>query len=101
MGAADAIVAVTIGDSGDRTAELTQAKEAAAGAILRFRLKPVAAGTDEDGEPVTVCLVDEIDAIESSPKPTGCKVSGSAPWTSWSTKLPHTGSRFQPARLPE
>ncbi len=59
---------IEVGRNGDcRFVRLDKVKEAEDGEKRFFRLKPVVIGTDEDGEAITSCIVEEVDgsAVES------------------------------------
>lgn len=71
-GALDAFIEVNRDASDNREWSLIRAKDSAETAPVGFRLDVVELGTDEDGDPVTSCIVEPVD------KPfKGCKVSKS------------------------
>ena len=59
IGAADLVVEVAKAEDGSRTATVTAAKDDPDGAAVGFRLRLVELGTDQDGDPITTCIVDE------------------------------------------
>jgi hypothetical protein len=61
IGAADLVVEVVNMGDGSRTATVTQAKDDPDGGAMGFRLRVVDLGTDQDGDPITTCVVDELD----------------------------------------
>ncbi len=61
IGAADAVVEVAKAGDGSRTATLTMAKDDADGVAMGIRLRVVEMGTDDDGDPITTCIVDEME----------------------------------------
>jgi hypothetical protein len=65
-GAVDCIIEVTKLDDGSRRALIAAAKDDADGAALGFKLGPVALGEDEDGDPITTLLVEELDSPTSA-----------------------------------
>jgi hypothetical protein len=66
---ADAVVMLDEPSSdGLRSGVVTKVKDAVSGAAFAFRLRTVDLGTDSDGDPVTTCLVDPVDAPDR-PKP--------------------------------
>ena len=68
--AADVEVEVSKGENGDRQARVMKARDDADGQALAFRLKVVELGIDDDGDAVTTCTVEEIDAApKSQPRP--------------------------------
>jgi hypothetical protein len=58
-GAADTELEVSLAN-GVRTARVVKQKDAEGEAAFTFRLRTVTVGTDEDGDPVTTCVVDEL-----------------------------------------
>jgi hypothetical protein len=62
IGAADLVVEIAKAEDGNRTATVTAAKDDPDGAAMGFRLRVVELGTDEDDDPITTCIVDELDA---------------------------------------
>ncbi len=56
------------GQSGQRVATATKQRDLEAGEPLPFELEPVPLGTDEDGEPVSSCIVKHLDAADAPPK---------------------------------
>lgn len=60
---------IEVGRNGDsRFVRLDKVKEAEDGAKRFFRLKPVAIGAGEDGEPITSCIVEAVDGSEAEKK---------------------------------
>jgi hypothetical protein len=68
VGAADALIAVALDEAGIRTATVAGAKDDPADQQMAFRLTVEELGTDADGDPLTTCLVDELDPA-AVPKP--------------------------------
>ena len=68
-GAADLLLAIANAKDGARTATVTAARNDPEGAVMRFRLREMTLGTDEDGDPITTCLVDELDLPEQQQTP--------------------------------
>lgn len=65
--AADAELEITrLGDA--RIATISKQKDADDGAAFAFKLLPVEIGTDEDGEPVTSCVIEHIDKLPAKPR---------------------------------
>ena len=57
---------IEVGRNGDsRFVRLDKVKEAEDSAKRFFRLKPVVIGTDEDGEPITSCIVEAVEGSEA------------------------------------
>ncbi|MDZ4865695.1 MAG: AAA family ATPase [Alphaproteobacteria bacterium] len=69
MGAADLLLRVAKSDTGAGTATVTKAKDVEGGKVLGFQLRQVEVGTDEDGDPLTTCIVDDADAPTKCPGP--------------------------------
>jgi hypothetical protein len=61
-GAADALIEVTKAEDGTRTATLQNAKDDPSDQAMRFLLRAVDLGTDDDGDQRTTCVVEEIEA---------------------------------------
>jgi hypothetical protein len=61
IGAADLVVEIAKADGGSRTATVTAAKDDPDGAAMGFKLRVVELGTDQDGDPITTCMVEEIE----------------------------------------
>ena len=59
IGAADLVVEIAKAEDGNRTATVTAAKDDPDGAAMGFKLRVVELGTDQDGDPITTCTVDE------------------------------------------
>jgi KaiC/GvpD/RAD55 family RecA-like ATPase len=59
-GAADAIIEVTKDDDGTRRAVIAAAKDDPDGTVMGFKLNVVELGEDEDGDPITTLLVEEL-----------------------------------------
>jgi hypothetical protein len=62
IGAADLVVEITKAPDGTRTATVTAAKDDPDGAAMGFNLRVVQLGIDADGEPITTCVAEEMDA---------------------------------------
>lgn len=69
-GAVDVEIRVSRGDSYS-VAEVTKMKDGEHGAAAAFTMQQIVLETDEDGDPVTSCVVSHIDAVESSAAPAG------------------------------
>lgn len=65
--AADAELEVTR-DNDDRTIRLSKSKDGEDGLLFGFRLNVVSIGEDEDGDPVTSCVVEATEAVQSAGK---------------------------------
>ena len=73
-GAVDTAIEVVRGKgSGDSEARLDKVKDAEDGVKFSFRLKQVELGVDEDGDPITTCIVEHTGEAfhDTSPKLTG------------------------------
>ena len=57
------------GQSGQRTATATKQRDLEAGEPMPFELEAVPLGTDEDGEPISSCVVKHLDAADAPPQP--------------------------------
>jgi hypothetical protein len=68
IGAADAIIEVSVGDGGIRSASPTDVKDDASGYTMGFVLKVVELDKDEDGDPITTCLIEEQGPDEKRPQ---------------------------------
>lgn len=68
VGAADAIVAVKKESAGQFVARVEEMKDGPADAVLTSRLVPIEIGIDQDGEPITSCVVEEVETSAASPK---------------------------------
>jgi hypothetical protein len=67
--AADTVVEVSAdAATGLHTAKVVKQRDGETGAEYPFRLKVVELGTDEDGDPVTSCVVVEADATPANPR---------------------------------
>jgi hypothetical protein len=73
IGAADLVVEIAKADDASRTATVTAAKDDPDGAAMGFKLRVIELGTDQDGDPITTCIVDEMD----EPTTPGAKLSKS------------------------
>lgn len=60
-GAADCMIEVNRADN-DRTATIVKQKNAQDGATFGFKLKTVPIGHDDDGDPITSCVLEHVDA---------------------------------------
>ena len=69
-GAVDVEIRVSRGESYS-VAEVTKMKDGEHGDPAAFTLQQIVLGTDEDGDPVTSCVVSHIDAVEFSAAPAG------------------------------
>jgi hypothetical protein len=65
-GAVDAQIAIARGMAGNATATVEHMKDGAEGDVLAFRLETVEVGTDDDGDPITSCVVEPADAVPVS-----------------------------------
>jgi hypothetical protein len=59
IGAADLVVEIAKGADGNRTATVTAAKDDPDGGAMGFKLRVIEVGTDQDGDPITTCIVEE------------------------------------------
>jgi len=62
LGAVDTELEITRADDGLRTLRVTKQRDGVDGQTFAFRLEPVELGTDQDGDPVTSCVVVPADA---------------------------------------
>jgi hypothetical protein len=69
-GAVDVEIRVTRGDAYS-VADVTKMKDGEPGAAAAFTLQQIVLETDEDGDPVTSCVVTHVDAEESTATPVG------------------------------
>lgn len=70
LGAADTMIRVEAdADSGARTAEIEWCRDGEAGERLGFKLRPVPLGIDADGDTVSTCIIETMDAPAPVPKP--------------------------------
>jgi hypothetical protein len=60
--ATDLAVKIAADEAGLRTATVTRVKDGRSGAVLSFGLREVELGIDEDGDPITTCIVQEMNA---------------------------------------
>ena len=65
-GACDAQIKITRDGAGNITAEVEHMKDGAEGETVTSRLEQVDVGFDEDGEPITSCVVLEAEPVEES-----------------------------------
>ncbi|HVC52760.1 MAG TPA: AAA family ATPase [Stellaceae bacterium] len=75
-GAADAQIAVKRDGSGNVVATVEFMKDGQEGDVIASRLVPVDLGVDEDGEPITSCIVEPSEP--TTPAPARAKLTGSA-----------------------
>lgn len=77
IGAADAVIGVKKEREGTLVATVEMMKDGPAGEVIGGRLKQVVVGQDEDGDPITSCVVEpvEVAARPSGPKPTKLNAS--------------------------
>ena len=68
-GAADLLLAIASTKHGTRTATVTAARNDPEGTVMRFRMREMTLGTDEDEDPITTCLVDDLDLPEQQQTP--------------------------------
>ncbi len=68
LGAADTVIHVEREQGGIRTATITKQKDGADGDQFAFSLNVVELGTDQDGDPITSCVVQAEDAPDTVPK---------------------------------
>jgi KaiC/GvpD/RAD55 family RecA-like ATPase len=61
LGAADVVVEIS-GKEGTRAGEVKKNKEHSSGDLFAFNLRSVGLGFDDDGDEITTCLVDEVEA---------------------------------------
>jgi hypothetical protein len=78
MGALDIQIAVRRDAADNIVAELELAKDGEVGLQFLSRLKVVEIGTDQDGDPITSCVVEAVDATET-PKAARAPVAKSTP----------------------
>lgn len=78
--AADAEIEVTRDEQGVRTASLSKQKDAADGDRYGFTLRTVEVGRDEDGDPITSCVVEPCEAPERKPGRPGEGLEGKTQW---------------------
>ena len=71
MGAADAMLAVRRGDAGQILVTVDKMKDGEAGEVFASRLESITVGMDEDGGPITSCVVEpvELDTATRQSKP--------------------------------
>jgi hypothetical protein len=67
MGALDVQIAVRRDDDNNVVAVLELAKDSEVGTTFLSRLKPVPIFTDQDGDPVTSCVIEEVDEEADEP----------------------------------
>jgi hypothetical protein len=67
-GADDAQIAVERNDAGLIVAKIEHMKDAEAGGTIACRLEAMDLGADEDGDPITSCVIVETEAEEAGPK---------------------------------
>jgi hypothetical protein len=79
IGAADAQIAVTKGDDGLIRAEVEYMKDGPDGAILGGRRVEVKVGVDENGKPITSCVVEDVDSSSLAALTTKTKRTGRPP----------------------
>jgi len=77
--ALDAEIVLARDDDGVISATLDKARDGATGARLAFRLRQVELGVDEDGDPVTSCVVAPENAAASHPQEPGKNAAASHP----------------------
>ena len=69
IGAADLVIEIAKAGDSSRTATVTAAKDDPDGAVMGFSLHVIELGTDQDGDPITTCMVDEaISATTTGPR---------------------------------
>jgi hypothetical protein len=64
LGAADCVIALSSDDTGLRTAKVEKQKDGEDGHAFTFRLQSVTLATDDDGDPITTCIVNDISKLE-------------------------------------
>jgi hypothetical protein len=71
MGAADAMLAVRRGDAGQILVTIDKMNDGEAGEVFASRLESITVGRDEDGGPITSCVVEpvELDTATRQSKP--------------------------------
>lgn len=62
-----AAAADTVIEVADKAATATKQRDSETGAAMSFRLVPVELGHDDDGDPVTTCVVEHADASREAP----------------------------------
>jgi hypothetical protein len=78
IGAVDTQIAVKRDAAGNIMATLELSKDGEAGAEIVSRLEGVDVGVDEDGEPITSCVIVAVDEPTAAKVPRGIKLSKSA-----------------------
>lgn len=64
LGAADTVIAISSDETGARTARIEKQKDGEDGHAFTFRLQSLTLATDDDGDPVTTCVVTDISKLE-------------------------------------
>jgi len=62
-----AAAADTVIEVADKVATVSKQRDAETGAVMSFRLTPVELGRDDDGDPVTTCTVEHVEATREAP----------------------------------
>jgi KaiC/GvpD/RAD55 family RecA-like ATPase len=70
LGAADTVIAISSDEAGTRTARIEKQKDGEDGHAFTFRLQSVTLATDDDGDPVTSCVVTDISKLERAERKT-------------------------------
>jgi|LakMenEpi03Aug12_release.lakeMendotaPanAssembly.Ray.scaffolds.fasta_scaffold23166_5 hypothetical protein len=70
LGAADTVIAISSDEAGTRTARIEKQKDGEDGHAFTFRLQSVTLATDDDGDPVTSCVVTDIFKLERAERKT-------------------------------
>lgn len=65
--ACDTVIKIAPGDGGIRHVSIEKAKDGEAGPLLAYRLRQVQRGTDEEGDPITSCVVEADEATAAAP----------------------------------
>jgi hypothetical protein len=70
LGAADTVIAISSDEAGTRTARIEKQKDGEDGHAFTFRLQSVTLATDDDGDPITTCVVTDISKLERAERKT-------------------------------
>ncbi len=78
LGAADAVIGISSDETGLRTARIEKQKDGEDGQVFSFRLKSVTLGADEDGDPVSTCILSDVTDLKRA-EPTKRKTGPAVP----------------------